>query len=131
METKHKVGDKIELLGQTAEVVECIVTGKLMVNLDAKEVRPGDIATLKREGVLLSHPATTENVCILADWEAKERVRKYFEEDEDDDDSDFFDTAGTLLSIFGGLSSGGGSFGGGFGGFGGGGFGGGGAGRSF
>lgn len=130
METKHEVGDKIELLGQTVEVVKCIVTGRLMVNLDANQVRPGDIATLKREGLLLSHPDTTENVCILADWEAKEKVRKYFEEDEDDDDSDFFDTAGTLLSLFGGLGSGG-FGGGGFGGFGGGGFGGGGAGRSW
>lgn len=130
MSTNYKIGDTIKLQGQTAEVVECIVTGRLMVNLDEDEVRPGDLATLKKEGILISHPGTKRPVCILADWDPLKEAKAWWNDEREDDD-DFFDSAGSFL---GGYSTGGfsgGSFGGGFGGFGGGGFGGGGVGRSF
>lgn len=134
MSTKHSIGDKIKLQGQIAEVVECIVTGRLMVNLDEDEVRPGDLATLKREGVLISHPGTKRPVCILADWNPLDEARAWWgdEREDDDDDDDFFDSAGGFLGGYstGGFSSGGFS-GGGFGGFGGGSFGGGGVTRGF
>lgn len=132
MSTNHKVGDTIKLQGQTAEVVECIVTGRLMVNLDEDEVRLGDLATLKREGILISHPGTKRPVCILADWNPLKEARSWWNDEKEEEDDDFFDSAGSFLGGYStGGFSGGGSVGGSFGGFGGGGFGGGGVGRGF
>jgi len=132
--SKSKVGDIITLQKQDLEVVRCIKTGKLMVNIDADEVMPGDLITLKRRGVLLSNPETEEDICIEYEFPKTEdeeptfgeRLSRWFEDDDDDDDSGFFTTTTTSTPTFGGSSG----FGG-FGGFGGGSFSGGGASRGF
>ena len=120
--------DKIQLKNQEVEVVECEKDGcgHLMVNIDADQLAPGDIATLKAAKVRVSNPETENQLCVNCEYKGlKQRLADWFESDDDDDDSSFFSG-----STFGGSSSMGG-FSGGFGGFGGGGFGGGGAARGF
>jgi uncharacterized membrane protein YgcG len=135
---KSKMGDIITLQKQDVEVVECIKTGKLMVNLDADEVMPGDLLILKRRGVLLSNPDTKEDICIDYEFPVVEhseqpnfgqRLNSWFQDDDDDDDSGFFTTPTT--STYHSPTFGGSSTFGGFGGFGGGMFSGGGASRGF
>jgi len=121
--TKAKVGDIINLQRQDVKVEKCDECGHLMVNLDADELRQGDLIILKRKGVRISNPNTKDLICVDCEKEEPSsfmsKTSSWFDDDDDDDDSGFFG---------GGSSS---SFGGGFGGFGGGGFSGGGAGRSF
>ncbi len=123
------VGDVIKLQKQSVKIVECEDCSHLMVNIDADQVEPGDLITLKRLGIRLSNPETVEKICLNCEVPKRQtfrdRLNDWFEtkvKDEDDDDSGFFGSGG----IFGGSSSGGG-----FGGFGGGVFAGGGSSRSF
>ena len=124
-----EVGDMIELKNQTVEVVECEECDHLMVNIDADEIQPGDLATLKKAGVRLSNPETEEEICLNCEIPRRpsfmQKVSTWFDSS-DDDDSSFFHSTPSSPSIFGGSS-----IGGGFGGFGGGSFSGGGASRSF
>lgn len=121
-----ELGKIIQLTNQQVEVVKCETCGALMANIDAKELKPGDLKTLKLAGVHISNPDTTDPICLECDVEEhpsfREKVNDYYNRDNDDDDDDNDDSS---------LFHGGGSFGGGFGGFGGGSFGGGGASRSF
>lgn len=127
-----ELGDILLLNGQEQEVVKCIKTGVNMVNVDADEIRLGDLRFIKKLGLTISNPDTDKPVALGVDYiegSFGERVKEYFErepsDDDDDDDSDFFsDIAGAFS---------GGSFGGGssFGGFSGGGFSGGGASGGF
>ena len=128
--SKSKAGDIITLQRQDGEVEKCDKCSKLMVNLDADELRPGDLVILKRKGVRISNPETEDLVCVKCEFEKPEsfghKLSSWFEDDDDDDDSGFFYTpVSTTRSTptFGGSS--------GFGGFGGGLSGGGGAGRGF
>jgi uncharacterized membrane protein YgcG len=131
-----ELGDKIQLSSQVQEVVKCIKTGVKMLNIDADQLKPGDLNFIKKLGLTISNPETKEPIALgveyksfgrkLADWFERESD----EEDNDDDDDFFSSTPSSSGSIFGG-SSGFGGFGGGFGGFGGGSFGGGGMSRGF
>ena len=134
-----ELGDQIELQNQTQEVVKCIESGVLMLNIDADQLLKGDLTFIKKLGLTISNPETEKAVALgveyrtfgkkLADWFDSEDSDD--EDDSDDDDSIFFSsTPHSSGSSFGGSSSFGG-FGGGFGGFGGGSFGGGGASRGF
>jgi len=127
-----ELGDKIELTSQTQEVVECIKSGVKMLNIDADELKPGDLSFIKKLGLTISNPETTEAIALgvehktfgrkLADWFERES-----DEEDNDDDTDFFSpTPSSGGSFFGGSSG----FGG-FGGFGGGSFSGGGMNRGF
>lgn len=125
-----KEGDKIALAGQEVEVVKCKECELLMVNIDAKELKHGDLAILKRAGVRISNPETDEPICLKCDYESwGDRLNKWFDDDNDDDDDSSFFSPSSVGGLFGGSSFG--SHSSGFGGFGGGGFGGGGASRSF
>ena len=128
---KAVIGDVVELQGQEQEVVVCQETGVLMLNIDAGELKAGDLRFIKGLGLTISNPNTAKPVALGVDFEEDtwgQRINKYLKDDvnEDDDDSDFFGSVGG--AFLGGLgSSGFGSFGG----FGGGSFGGGGASRGF
>lgn len=118
-----KTGDIIKLNRQEVTVIECEHCGALMVNLDQKDLFPGDLYTLRAAGVRISNPSTKDAICIDCEIRRediehtfKRRVSDYYKAPSHHDDSSFF----------GGGSFGGGG-GGGFGGFGGGGFSGGGA----
>ena len=121
------VGDKIELQKQNVEVVDCENCSHNMVNIDADQIGEGDLVTLKRLGLRLSNPETSDPLCLNCEIEKKptikERLSNWFDSssNDSDDDSGFFSGG-----IFSGSSSGGG-----FGGFGGGSFSGGGASGKF
>lgn len=131
--SKVKSGDVLALLGQEVKVIKCEDCKHLMVNIDVNDVQPGDLLTLKKAGVRLSNPETTNPLCLNCEYDKPtfgQRLRDWFDTDDDDDDSPFFVTPQISRTVstptFGGSSS----FGG-FGGFGGGSFSGGGASRSF
>jgi len=121
------LGEKIQLAHQEVEVIKCNKCNVLMVNIDADEIKSGDLTLLKQLHVRISNPDTKDPVCLECEIEERpsfrEKVKDYFDND-DDNDSSLFSSGG----FFGGSSGG---FGGGFGGFGGGSFSGGGASRSF
>jgi hypothetical protein len=117
-----KLGDKVHLTDQIQEIVACEKTGVKMLNIDADQLKPGDLKFIKKLGLTISNPETEAPIALgveyrsfgrkLADWFEKET-------EDDDDDSPFFSpTPSSSGSLFGGSSSFGG-FGGGFGGFGG------------
>ena len=126
----YSEGENIALSNQTVEVVACDECDHLMVNLDADQLRQGDLLILKRAGIRISNPETEKEICINCEFEKEsfgKKLATWFDTDDDDDDSSFFSSGGgSTTPIFGGSSS----FGG-FGGFGGGVFSGGGASRSF
>ncbi|MFA5695848.1 MAG: hypothetical protein WC917_00080 [Bacilli bacterium] len=128
-----ELGDKVQLTNQTQEVVECIESKVKMLNIDADELKPGDLKFIKSLGLTISNPETEKAVALGVEYRTFGRkLADFFESDnEDDDDSSFFSpTPSSGGSLFGG-SSGFGGFGGGFGGFGGGSFSGGGMSRGF
>ena len=132
---KADLGDTVELQGQTQDVVECEESGVLMLNIDADELKQGDLTFIKKLGLTISNPETEEPIALGVELRKKEtvadRVNSYFEDDEDDDDDSSFFSPSTG-AFLGSLALGSlGGFGGGFGGFGGGGFSGGGASRGF
>lgn len=132
---KAQLGDEIELQGQTQDVVECQESGVMMLNIDADELRPGDLRFIKALGLTISNPETEEPIALEVEVKRKSTLgsalagyfvgRALSRDDDEDDDSSFFSSG----SFRGSTSFGG--FGGGFGGFGGGGFSGGGATRGF
>jgi uncharacterized membrane protein YgcG len=129
-----KIGDQIELTDQLQEVVACEETGVKMLNIDADQLRPGDLSFIKKIGLTISNPDTDKPVALGVDYLDEswgKKVHDYLTSDSDDsdDDSSFF-SAGAFLGGLGhsGFSS---VSGGGFGGFGGGSFSGGGASASF
>lgn len=143
---KAKLGDTVSLQSarlQNLEVVECQKTGVPMLNIDADQLRLGDLRFIKKLGLTISNPETTDPVALGVDYVKEtfgEKLSSFFDDDEDededdDDDSSFFSgvAAGAAVGGFLGSMSGGGGFGGGssFGGFGGGSFNGGGASGSF
>ena len=126
--------ENIKLAKQEVAVEKCRECDHLMVNLDADQLAPGDLVTLKHAGIRISNPDTDKAVCLNCEYKTFGRqVADFFESDksDDDDDSSFFSSDGGFGS-FGGYShsSPTPSFGG-FGGFGGGSFSGGGASRGF
>lgn len=124
------VGDKITLIGgKTYAVEKCEKCGKQMINVDAKDIKVGDLDHLKREGLLVSNAETKELICL--NCEAPNEVGSWLSSDNDDDDDDSSFFIGGSFGRIGGGGFGGFGGGGGFGGFGGGGFGGGGASRGF
>jgi uncharacterized membrane protein YgcG len=111
------IGDTVELQKQSCKVVRCQETGVKMLNIDADELHLGDLAFIKKLGLTISNPETTDPVALGVDYNKEsfaEKVVSFLSttSSHDHDDSSFF---------------GGGGFGGGFGGFGGGSFSGGGA----
>lgn len=132
-EEKASLGDSVKLQGQTQEVVACQETGVLMLNVDADELKLGDLKFIKSLGLTISNPTTEKPVALGVDFTEDSwghKIKKFFETVDDDDDSSFFGSSSG--SFLGGSSrSSFGSFGGGFGGFSGGGFSGGGAARGF
>lgn len=128
---KAELGDVVELQGQTQDVVECEESGVLMLNIDADELRQGDLKFIKQLGLTISNPETEEPIALEVELRKNRSVAAAVaayllsSNDDDDDDSSFFSSGG----FSGGSSFGG--FSGGFGGFGGGGFSGGGASRGF
>ena len=135
---KAELGDTVELQGQTQEVVKCQVSGVNMLNIDANQLKKGDLKFIKKLGLTISNPETTDPIALGVRVPGKktfgEKLAEFFTPSEDDsskddhDDSGFFGGGG--FSSGGESESSGGSFGG-FGGFGGGSFGGGGAGGSW
>ena len=112
MSNSVEVGQKFVLKNQTVDVVKCERDGcdHLMVNLDADQLAPGDLVTLKTLGVRISNPETKNQLCVNCEVKTfAHKVSSWFDKDDDNDDSSFFSG-----SSFGGSSS----FGG-FGGFGG------------
>lgn len=110
------LGSKVQLASQEVTVEKCVECSHLMVNIDADQLRLGDLSTLKRAGIRISNPNTEKAYCVNCEVDTYGgRVARWFDTD-DDDDSSFFGGSGSS---------------GGFGGFGGGGFGGGGASRGF
>lgn len=132
---KAKIGDTVSLQGmENIEVVACQETGVPMLNIDADQIKPGDLTFIKQLGLTISNPDTDKPVALGVDYTEDSfghKVSDFFSSDnEDDDDSSFF---GSLAGAAAGASLGGSMFGGGssFGGFGGGGFSGGGASGGF
>lgn len=135
VDRKADLGDTVELQGQSLDVVECDESGVLMLNIDADEIKKGDLHFIKKLGLTISNPETDEPIALGVELRKKEtvadRVNSYFTEEEDDDDDDSFFSPSTG-AFLGSLALGSrGGFSGGFGGFGGGGFSGGGASRGF
>lgn len=127
---KAELGDMVELQSQSQEVVECEESGVLMLNIDADELKQGDLTFIKRLGLTISNPETEDPIALEVELAKKRTLAAalagfLLSTSDDDDDSSFFSSGG----FSGGSSFGG--FGGGFGGFGGGGFSGGGASRGF
>ena len=136
-----ELGDKVQLAKQTQDVIACQETGVKMLNIDAKELAPGDLKFIKSLGLTISNPDTDKPVALGVDYVPESfghKLAKFFESDttdndddtEDDNDDDSFSShndSGFFSS--GGLFGGG--FSGGFGGFGGGSFGGAGASAGF
>ena len=131
---KAEVGDVINLQKLTElDVVRCQETNVPMLNIDADQIMPGDLAFIKKLGLTISNPDTDKPVALGVDYVEEswgKKISDYLTSDsDDDDDSSFFTSSGSFL---GGMGSGGFSGGfGGFGGFGGGSFSGGGASRGF
>lgn len=126
--TKPEKGHAIQFdSGQQQEVIECTKCSHLMINIDADELKQGDLKQLKKLGVRVSNPDTEEPICVSCEYKTIGRKLADWFEDDDDDDSGFFSSS--TGGFLGGSTSIGGF--GGFGGFGGGSFGGGGASRSF
>lgn len=132
------LGDQVTLTDQTQEVVACQETGVKMLNIDADQLKKGDLAYIKKLGLTISNPDTDKPIALGVDYTPDSfghRLNSWLTgaaagvaaaaatSSDDDDDSSFFSSSGS----FGGGSS----FGGGFGGFGGGSFSGGGASSSF
>lgn len=87
-----------------------------MVNLDADQLEPGDLTTLKSAGVRISNPETTKPICVNCEFLTfGKKVAEWFEDNDDDDDSSFFGGFGLGSTSFGGFGGriGGGGFGGG------------------
>lgn len=126
------VGDMVELQSQTLEVVECIVSEKKMLNIDASELKEGDLKFIKRLGLTISNPYTSLPVALgesVPDNDGHpflSAVAGFLAADslDGDDDSSFFSSSSSddSSSSDSGFS---------FGGFGGGLFGGGGASESW
>lgn len=130
---KAELGDIVGLESQVQDVVKCQESGVLMLNIDADELKPGDLSFIKSLGLTISDPETLEPVALGVEVARKSlgrRLSEWIDSDDTDDSSFFSSTPSRSGSVFGG-SSGFGGFGGGFGGFGGGSFGGGGASRGF
>ena len=135
---KAELGDKVELQGQTQDVVKCQVSSVNMLNIDANQLKKGDLKFIKKLGLTISNPETIDPIALGVRIPGKktfgEKLAEFFTPSEDDssddhDDSGFFSGGGfSEPESSGGSDSG--SFGG-FGGFGGGGFGGGGASAGF
>lgn len=139
---KAELGDTVELQGQTQEVVKCQVSGVNMLNIDANQLKKGDLKFIKKLGLTISNPETTDPIALGVRVPGKktfgEKLAEFFTPSEDtsdessdddhDDDSGFF---GGFGGFSGGESESSGSSFGGFGGFGGGSFGGAGASAGF
>lgn len=122
---------KILLAKQEPEIVKCEKCEHTMVNIDADQLQTGDLLTLKKAGLRVSNPETTDPICLNCEVDTwGHRLARWFETDDSDDDNDdhFFGGGSSSGGLFGG---GGSSSGGGFGGFGGGSFSGGGASSSW
>lgn len=126
--------------GENRTVVACEKTGVPMLNIDADQIKMGDLRFIKKLGLTISNPDTDKPIALGVDYvddSFGHKVSEYFKSsEEDDDDSSFFSSlAGAAIgsSFNDDSSSSGFSFGGGssFGGFGGGGFSGGGASGGF
>jgi uncharacterized membrane protein YgcG len=136
---KAELGDKVELQGQTQDVVKCQVSDVNMINVDANQLKKGDLKFIKKLGLTISNPETSDPIALGVKVPGKktfgEKLAEFFTPSEDDsseddhDDSSFFGGTGFSGSDESSESSGS-SFGG-FGGFGGGSFGGAGASASF
>lgn len=127
---KASLGDTVLLAHQKQEVVACEETGVLMLNIDADQLAPGDLAFIKKCGLTISNPETDRPVALGVEYKTFGRkLADWFDSEDDDDDTPFFSIPSSSSSSsssgfgFGGMSS--------FGGFGGGSFSGGGASRSF
>lgn len=133
---KAEVGDVVNLQKlKELDVVRCEETQVPMLNIDADQIQPGDLAFIKKLGLTISNPDTDKPVALGVDYVEEswgKKINDFLTSDDDnDDDSSFFGSGGG--SFLGGFGSGGfgGSSSGGFGGFGGGSFSGGGAARGF
>lgn len=144
-----EVGDTVALQdGVNREVVACEQTGVPMLNIDADQLKPGDLSFIKQLGLTISNPDTDKPIALgvdytpytfghtLATFFGGESLQKSLSDSEDDDgDDESHEDDDSDDSGFFGLGSMGGesSFGGGssFGGFGGGSFAGGGASGGF
>lgn len=133
-----KLGDKVELTNQTQDVVACEQTGVKMLNIDANQLKPGDLSFIKKVGLTISNPETDKPIALgvdytpesfgnrLSDWLTGAAIGGVMmssddDNEDDDDDSSFFSSGGSFV----------GGFSGGFGGLGGGSFSGGGASSEF
>lgn len=127
----YSVGDNIPLINQAPEIVSCDNCDHKMVNVDKDQLRQGDLATLKREGIRVSNPDTEENICANCELEDSDHpFHSWWDDKDDEDDSSYF-TAPTIASTYDNDSGGSSGGFGGFGGFGGGSFSGGGASGGF
>lgn len=125
--------DNITLAGgKSLPIIKCEKCEHQMVNIDATDVFPGDLSSLKKAGLRVSNAETKDPICLNCEVDTwGSRVAKWFEDDnDDDDDSGFFPgSGGSSFGTFGSGTSHG--SGGSFGGFGGGIFNGGGASSSW
>ena len=131
---KASFGDMVELQNQTQEVVRCQESDVLMLNIDADQLRTGDLTFIKALGLTISNPETEDPIALGVEVRKQfgRKLADWFESD-NDNDSDFFSSSSSSDDDDNDSGSGWGSFGGSssFGGFGGGSFSGGGASGSF
>ena len=115
-----QIGDIIELQKQDVNVVACETCGALMVNVKPKEIEKGDFLTLKRLGVVLTNPATKDQVCLNCEIkreeterEEKKKTSSWFSSPHtnDNDDSSYSGGGGGWGGFGGGVFSGGGATG--------------------
>ena len=111
------LGAIIKLKNQVVTVIECEMCKELMVNIDEKELAPGDLKILKQVNVKISNPETDDAICIDCEINRednehtfKRKVNNYFKRESNDDDSSFFGGGG-FGGFGGGVFSGGGATG--------------------
>lgn len=126
---KAQVGDIVSLQSlHNLEVVKCERTGVPMLNIDANQIKKGDLNFIKALGLTISNPDTDRPIALGVDYEDGSwghRISQFLSSpSSDDDDGSFFSGS----SFLGGSGSSGFSS---FGGFGGGSFSGGGASSGF
>lgn len=106
------VGDYISLQKEDLEIVRCEECSHLMVNVDEVDLRPGDFNVLKRKGIRVSNPDTTDEICSHCE-EPRSHVSSWWDDNDDDDDSNFFNMRTSTPSLSSMFSFGGGKFSGG------------------
>lgn len=84
----------IPLQALDADIIRCQDCNHKMVNLDKKDIYPGDLRVLKRLNIRVSNPETDDPICSHCEAEDS-LVSKWYDSDYDND-SDLFNWSGML-----------------------------------